>query len=577
MTLWEWSIAATVLGPVLAVIAMWFLAQKQAQAVSAAFFLLTGVAGMIASGYGIVAVEAFVLPTDVFFAMVATFDKFSAMFFFPFAAIVAALGLRWYGQRETVQRTSLQVIGAAALVAGVTWALLSTNILGLVAALFLVVCGEVCLSSVTARLVVLRSVGVLSIATGFFILSSGALFNDFATLTYIAAELDPTRFISAFSALFLGVVILSGGWPFSRAVCRRESTVPAGAERALVRSTYAVVPLYIFIRALLFILPPLTLWFAVSVSVVGVLTILSATHYASQRRAFADTSFVFGAGVALFMLSSAMAFQTLEMFEAMNIALFATLIHIVATVLSGGAEEHAPKTGVVERAAMHVAILALPPSIIFVSLWMFVSNVAVERGSLPRALAVWFTIGTVFLLAAFVRRGSAAIADLRSVLVHRDMSTPFTRDFSFILLVALAALGGLFVPFVLSAIGAGPLTVGAEAWHGAVVVRDSMLSVATLLIGLVALSAGFWLLRDKASAVVVHDAAEEPGVVEFAESRFAVLRREMYKIAVQRMAVPGLERVKRIQAWHEVRASKPVSPTMGLMLLAVILTLAIAL
>lgn len=577
MTPWEWSMAAVVLGPMLAVIAMWFLAKEQAQTACSALFVLVGAAGVLASGYGVVATEPFLLPTDVFFTMVATFDKFSAMFFFPFALVVAALGMRWYEQRTTAPRTNLQVIGVALVVIGVTWAFLSTNILGIIAAFMTLVCGEACLTFRNTRTIVLRSIGVIAIATGFFILSSGALFNDLATLAYIAAELDSVRLIGAFIALLFGVAVLSGGWPLTRAVSRQTPAMHAGAERALIRSAFVLAPLYLFIRALLFILPPLSLGFAVSVSAIGVLTILSATHFASKHRAFSDTTFVFGAGVALFMLSSAMTFQALSMFEAMNVALFATLLHIIGIVLSGSAEEFMPNTGVIERTAVSVALLGLPPSVCFVSVWMFVSGVVVQLRALPEPLAVWLTIGTLFLLGALVRKGYNAIEDVRTGLAQADRSPSSTRDVPFLVLAAVSTLGAVFVPFILSAIGATPLTIGAETWLGAVIAGDGLLSTGKLLLGIVGFSAGFWVLRDKTATTPVHSISDMPKSVEFAESRFASLRREMYKVATQHIATPVLESVRKFHAWHDPRASKPVSPAIGLMLLTVILTLAIAL
>ncbi len=569
--------AAVVFGPILSVITMWFLTREQAQTASAVLFVLTGVSGVLACGYGIVAMEPFFLPTNLFFTMVATFDKFSALFFFPFALLVTALGMRWYAQRAVAPRTHAQVIGTALIVIGTTWVVLSTNILGIVAALLVILCGEACLTSHTTRIVVLRSVGVIAVAIGLFILSSGALFNDFAALAYIAAEINPPRLIGAFAAVLIGVTALSGGWPFTRTMSRQTSVMLAGAERALVRSTYVVVPLYVCIRAVLFILPPLTLWFAVPVSAIGVLTMLSATHFASKHRAYSDTTFVFGVGVTLFMLSSAMSFQALAMFEAMNVVLFATLLHIAGIVLSGGAEEYVPNTGAIERTAVRVALAALPPSVCFVSVWMCVSVVIVNQSALPRPLAMWFIIGTLFLLGAFVQRGYAAIAEVRSVLARADRFAPFTHDFSFLLLVSLSTLGALFVPFVFSAIGAGPLTIGAETWHGAVVAGDGTLSLAVLLASIVGFSVGFWLLRDKKSTISIHENVEVPSTVEFAESRMTVLRREMYKTAVQYVTTPGREKIQKFQMWHEFHATRAVSPAIGCMLLTVILTLVIAL
>lgn len=569
--------AVVVLGPILVLFALWLLTREQSQTASAALLCLSGASGVLACGYGIVAVEPFFLPTNAFFMMVATFDTFSAMFFFPFALIVAALGMRFGMQRVSAPRTHVQIIGAALLVIGVTWVMFSTNILGIAAALIVMVCGEACLASFSVRAVVLRSIGILSIATGLFILSSGALFNDFSTLAYIAAELDPARLIGAFAAVFFGVTILAGGWPFTRFVSRQMFAMPSKAERALVRAAYVIVPLYILIRTLLFILPPLTLWYAVPVGAIGVLTIRSAMHFASKQRSCAETTFVVGAGAALFMLSAAMTFQALGLFEAMNVALFATLLHIVGVVIAGGTEEYAPNKGAIERTVTGIALSALPPSVCFVSIWMFVSGIVVQQSALPRPLALWFVLGTLFLLATYGKRGYAVISDLRSTLSRVDQPGSFTRDPSFLLLATASTVGALFIPFIFFIIGAVPLTLGAETWQGAVVSGDGMLSTAILLLSLVVLSGGIWLVRDRTAHMAIQGVAEATSIQAFPETRMIMLRREIYKTAVQHVAAPVREYVQQLRTWHERHAATTMSPILGLMVLTVILTLAIAL
>lgn len=570
--------AAVVLGPVLAVMAMWFLTKEQAQMASAVILGLTGAAGVLGSGYAVLAPEPFLLPTDIFFTMVATFDKFSAMFFFPFALVLLALGVRWYVQRASTDLSMPRVIGVALVFVGVTWAFLSTNILGVIAALTALVCGETCLALRSVKHIACRATGILAIAVGLFILSSGALFNDFATLAYIAAELDAARLAGAFGAVLLGVAALSGTWPFTRMLSRQVSSMDSEAERAFVRSAFTIIPLYLFIRLILFILPPLTVWFAVPVSVVGVLTILSSTHVASKYRAFQETSFIFGAGISFFMMSGAMAFQALAMYEAMNVALFATILSVIAVVLAGSAEEHMPKEHALARVASAVASLGLPPSLMFVSIWMFASALVTVLGALPQPLALWFVVGLLFLLGAMVRRGYDAVAQLRSIFSDGQVRITEGRNLSFLLLALVATLGALFVPFALAAIGAGPLTLGAETWNGAVVAGDGLLRLGALLAGIVGLSALFWVFRDKTTTpALVVEYAEETEPTERAEPRATVFFREMRKVFVQHTVTPTLEKMQKFHAWHDTHASKPVSPAFGLMLLTVILTLAIAL
>ncbi len=570
--------AAVVLGPILAVMAMWFLSREQAQMASAVILGLVGVAGVLASGYAVLAPEPFLLPTGIFFAMVATFDKFSAMFFFPFALVLTALGVDWYVRRALVNLSVPRVFAVALMTIGVTWTLLSTNILGVLAALTILVCGELCFVFRGAIHVVWRATGILAIAIGLFILSSGALFNDFATLAYIAAELDVVRLTSAFASVLFGVSVLSGAWPFTRMLSRQVSAMDSGAERALIRSAFAVIPLYLFIRLILFILPPLTVWFAVPVSVIGVLTILSATHIASKYRVFQETSVMFGAGLSFFMMSGAMAFQALAMYEAMNVALFATILSVIAVVLAGSAEEHMPKEHAFARVAGAVASLGLPPSLMFVSVWMFASVMMTVLGALPQPLALWFVIGLLFFFGAMVRRGYDAVAQLRSMLADGQARSTAERSFSFLLLTCIATLGALFVPFVLAAIGAGPLTLGAETWNGAVVAGDGLLRLGPLLVGIIGLSTVFWAFRDKtATSSFVVACAEEKETTERAESRATMVFREMRKVFMQHAVTPTLEKIQKFHAWHDAHASKPVSPAFGLMLLTVILTLSIAL
>lgn len=578
MTLWEWAIAATVLGPVLAVIALWFLEREQGQSVGAAFLSISGIAGIVACGYGVVATEPFLLPTGLFFGMTASLDKFSAMFLLPFMIVLAAIGIQWFADRASAPLTMARALGTALLTVGVTWVVLATNILGVIAALAVLTCGATCLSFKSVRLIVLRSIGTMAIAAGLFILSAGALFNDFGTLAYIAAELDAARLAGAFAAIVLGTVFLMGAWPLTRMTSVHTALTPTRAERALMHSAFFLVPMYLFIRVLLFVLPPLSMWFAVSVSVIGMFTVFAITQYAAKRRAFSQTFFISAAGIALFMLSGAMMFQSLALYDGMNVALFATIVYIIGAVLAGSLQEFFPQRNTAELAAGVVASSAVPPSVIFVGVWMFAGSIIGSINALPASLALWFAVGLMVVFSALVRRGIAAAQHVRLVSALVPQATAEPRNVAYLALVGISTLGAFGIPYALFAIGAGPLTLGGETWQGAVLSADGALRLLPLMLGVFILSGAAWLLRDKTLSIAPEEASHPSEHSEqHAESRFTMLRRETHKVFTQHVVVPGIDRLRAFRTWYETQSARHASAAIALMLLTVILTLALAL
>jgi len=355
---------------------------------------------------------------------------------------------------------------------------------------------------------------------------------------------------------------------------------PSGMERALVRAVYFVASLYVFIRMLLFILPPLNLWYAVAVSVVGMLTVFSATRFASKHRAFSEMFFVSSTGVALLMIGVTMAFQALTLYEGMNVALFATIVFVIGTALAGAVQDIAPQRNALGAVAASIATLPLPPSMMFVSVWMFVSVTIGSLSALPQPLALWFAIATLFMLGAMVQRGCAAVMHIRTVLAAEHNGAGEERNIPFLILVTVSLVGGFFVPYALLSIGAAPLTIGAETWLGGVVAADGMLRLGVLMAGVAVFSGAFWLARDKTALVPSLESPEMSPTVDDEKTqgaRGAMLWRDVRKAVLQNIMVPLTEKFRACTAWHDSHAAKPISPALGFMLFVVILTLAIAL
>ncbi len=567
--------AVVMLGPIIAVIGMWFLAQEQAQRANALIFAAVGVAGVLASVFGVISPDPFLLPTNAFFSMVATLDTFAAMFIFPFSLVMLALGVEWYVHRKTQEQAFLTVFGIALLSFGMTWLVLSTNILGVLAALMLLMCAEACVVFKRIRMFVVRGIGVLFIAAGLFILSSGALFNDFATLAYIAAELDFPRLIGAFSAIVLGVLACSGAWPFARMASADGGSVPGGAIRALMQTAWFLAPLYLFLRLLLFVFPPLDIWFALPVGLLGIMTILSVTRYASKRHAFGGISCVHGVGFVLFMLSATMLFQSLNMYEAMNIVLFATIIQSIGVVLGGNSGDETG--GGIEYAISGVARLGVPLSLLFVSQWMFGSVMVLQFTLLPRTFALALALGFLIVLGSLVRQGYAIIENIRTA-VHAKQRFAW-RNVAAILTSGFSVVGAVFVPFALYAIGAEPLTQDAQTWQGAVVAGGALLRPAVLALGIMVCSLAYWALRDKTLRIEMGNFvdAKEQVHAPVPDARIHIFFREVRKLCIQYIAVPAQEQWRTLYAWHDRYVTRVVTPSLVFMMLAVILTFAIAL
>ena len=573
--------ALVLLGPVVAVVGALVLAREQAQRMSAGVFCLVGIAGIYASISGLLAPEPFLLPTNAFFGMVATLDTFAAMMYAPFSVIVFALGVHWL-THNAEPRSWLSVLGVALMTIGTTWVLLSTNILGVIAAFMVLLCAEACLFFERTSGIVLRSFGVLMIAAGLFILSSGALFNDFATLAYISAELDPFRLAGAFGSILIGIAAFAGAWPFARIAMAQETHAVNPMARAIARTAMFIVPIYVFIRLLLFVFPPLTVWFAVPVGIFGVMTLVCAMQRHATENPYNGATFIHGIGAVLFMLSVTMIFQSLGMYEAMNIVLFATLVQSMGVVLAGAAKESAQQHDVFARTGMYVAQMGLPISFIFVSQWMFGSVVLLQLSALPRGIGLWIAFGLLVLLGSMARRGYRALVQLRGVAAYPQQSIQSQHNIAMYVLVGLSTFGALGIPFALFSIGAGPLTRDAQTWNGAIVVGDSVLRPAILLGGIILLSAVYWVLRKKTFQFSV----TEQGSIEKGMdsddavtdvSRVRMFFREMRKICIQYMVMPVKERWQALQTWHDHYATRIVTPSIAFMILTVIITFIIAL
>ena len=582
MTPWEWSLAVLTVGPVVSCIAAVLLVRQQGERGSAAFLALAGLAGVSACVYGVVAEAPFTLQTSVFFSMVAAFDKFSAIVLLPFVLMVFIAGLtrmRPSTSNNVSSSGSLRAILFALLVMSVTWSVMVTNIVALAMSLMLMLGAMVALAAVDrvprgtiSRWFFVHSAGALAIIAGWFVLSSGALFNDFSTISYIAAQLDEARLAIAFALVLFGASLLANAWACVKA---KESFIGMLATpelRATVRVALVVVPVYILLRMLLFVLPPLTAWYAIPVGAIGAIALMCGTMRLKVKT-LQSTSSTHLAGLILLALATAVYFQATGAFDAMNAALFSALVMTIGGSLAVAAGEWALEEGrfgagfaLIQR----VSVLGLPPSLLFMGQWLLLTTLLSALGSEHRLVAA-VMVGTVLLLVKVMwRRAGVAVKETRAMTMTRDGEVMWSPA----LLLGVSTVGAFFVPWALNQIGAAPLTLAPTAWNAAIVSGDGALR----LVIICGLSFGFagvaWMFRNRAvqDTIVIH--GESPSAL--AETRFTAFRRDIARLARQYLVMPVRAKATVAYQWYESHSHRVVSPAFLFVIVVILLTLVLA-
>lgn len=589
MTPLEWCLIVLVFGPVISCVASVLFQRERAAIFGSAFFVLTGLAGAGAGIYSLLSEEPYSFPTNLFFGMTATFDKFSAMFLLPVSVVVFAISFMWYSKRKTSQLV-VRTFALSAAFIGATWTLFAGNIIGLAAALLLMVGGATLLAAigtteVTAEVIgrwfIAKYVGVLSIVSGLFILSSGALFNDFSTLSYIAAEINTTHLAVAFGLLVFGIVLFMDLWPFHRWAFLPLSVHEDAGNRAFIQTMFFTISMYIVLRQVLFILPPLSSWFSLPLGFIGILTMIVMTRKKNML-----AGFVYGAGTTVFMMSVAILFQSVGAYEAMNLALFATLLNVVGVVIIETAREIFPfslgidSSGKGIRVLQALAALGLPPSILFCSQWMIGSVIISNLSSLSRGFVMYVLLGFFVMFGSLLRRGMREVTQLRKEFASfTSIQQAEQIPFGVIVLTAISTIGAFLVPAGLYRIGATPLVMEVNSWRAALLAGDGVVRIVVLVFGVVFASILVWIFRDKIHQPEADTMFEEDVEVsrEEKESRLAIFYRGMQRTVSMRITAPVFVGVNRVKTWHENRPTHSIPLSIVFMLFIIIITLAIAL
>ncbi len=538
MTPFESSLYVALVAPVLALVVSVFFKKGVAARWNPILIALSGIGGTVAGAYGAVAEAPFTMVVPMFYGMSIALDRFSAIFFLGISIVVAAAGMFAvaYSAKNHEDSTKLRNMGiaTAAFVIGAQWVMLAGNIIGFIAAwevMMLAVFFLVLNHGASAKPpVALRFIGgaLLCSATltaGFFLLSSGALFSDFGTLAYLAGQVSPQNLAIGYGLLLFGFAATAAAVPFHRWFVETVSAVPSHIG-ALVRASLSGVAFYGFIRCMLFILPPLSLWFTLPLFIVGLLSMVVGavtSHNEVNIKRIVSAMSVQNFGVVLLMVASAMALQALTQYDAMNVMLFAAFIQMTVNTIAtsglllvegalpsesimnlGGLAKRMPKL-TVATVILLAAAVGLPPFATFTSAWMLTTTL----GTVFHALETPFAITAIVLLVLFVLSMiiaiSAALRFFMAVFLGTSrsgsdeiVSEPSDAALTPIVLLALfALLSGFALPQLLVMMGADPLTDAAGTFMGGVITAAGVLRMSQVGIAIAVIIAIAWYFRMK--------------------------------------------------------------------------------
>lgn len=586
MTPFEWCLAGLLIGPILSAAAAWFLHPSQGYKVGALFLALAGLGGIAVALMGAVAEAPYSLPTQAFYTMTAATDKFSAIFLLPVALVVLFAGIMaWMKARHNSEHDGFLHVSLGLLTIGITWALISGNIPGMAAALWIFATGKaITIARVHRnaegksfiRLIAPTFLGALAITAGLFVASSGALFSDFGTLAYIAAEIDVTHLALSFGLIAIGVVALTDAFGCSSA--KKETHPLPAPNQALISVGEMVIPIYILARLLLFIYPPLLLWHALAIAAIALIGLLVAAWKHTTDR----TATMF----ALLMIAGAMTFQSLALYEVMNAALFAALITVVGggiSIVGTAVQNQTGRKDFSESSArtfLTLAACGLAPSTLFVAVWMLTSAIINQSHAVPFWIAVAFgvTLGTIiFSLWHAIRYGAAKIRTILAASLHETGSSH--ERLIIIAVATISVIAPFLIPNALLAIGAEPMTNGTGNWLSSVVVGEASLRVfvlAVLCIG-AAIFTRIFRVHEIGSEMMLAGEIPETHIPDSITSRWSALWLSAQRLTKRYAVMPTHSGIVRVRTWTDHHAHATTYIAIVLMAVTVVLTLIIAL
>lgn len=530
MTMFEFSFLVAMTAPFLALVSSLVLKGTHAFKWNSLLLAMAGAGGTVASVYAVINETPFTYALPLFYSTSLVFDRFSAIFFLTTSIVLFAVSAFSSAIGDRLKSViNLRVLGifTALFIIGVQWILTAGNIIGFLAAWGVMILATFALILTDAspagqrsafRFFSIALVGMGMLTAGFFMLTTGALFVGFDSLQLLAGQIDTTPLAIAFGFILTGLLSL-----VTIAPAKAPSTTSA-----LLFGSMASVSLYVFIRCILFILPALSLWFALPVlilgSVLAVGSLIVAAKQTDMKRLLAWASdAVFGA--ALLTMGCAMMFQSLAFYEAMNVALFATFALILASAfatsglfLSAGVMSAAYRTrdmnsirGIalyMPKLTMAVLVLCLSAASLplvgaFSGKWMIITSVISSVQGLDTSMR-WGMIGIFIVFAAIVALSFKVMATLFATLTFGgDVPEHVTKSSEpeNALLIPISALAlcsvTLFfaLPRLLDAISAGPMTDVPGTFQGGVISSDVVLRPVLLAGVLLAAMFGAYLVK----------------------------------------------------------------------------------
>lgn len=586
MTPFEWCLAGLLIGPILSAAAAWFLHPTQGYKVGAILLAISGLGGIVVAITGAVAEAPYSLPTAAFYTMTAATDKFSAIFLLPAAFVVFFAGMMtWMKTRHSTDHDGILHASLALLTMGITWVLISGNIPGMAAALWIFATGKaIAIARVHRsaegksfiRLIAPAFLGALAITSGLFVASSGALFSDFSTLAYIAAEIDATHLALSFGLIAIGVAAFTD--VFGCVSAKKETHPLPAPNQALINVGEMVIALYVLTRLLLFIYPPLLLWHALIIGTIAVVGLLIATW----RRATDRLVNMF----VLLMIAGAMTFQSLALYEAMNAVLFAALIALVGggiSIIGTAVQTQIGRRDFPESSARTLLALAacgLVPSTLFVSVWMLTSVLINQSHVVPFWAAVAFGVALGVVIFSFWCAIRYSAVKIRTILAASPHETGLSHERMLIIaMAALSVIAPFLIPSALLAIGAEPMTSGAGTWLSAIQVGDASLRIFVLAVLCIAAAVFTHIFRvqEVGSEMVMSGEIPEIRIPDSVTSRWSAFYLSVRRLTERYAVIPTHSGIARVRTWIDHHAYAATYIAIILMAVTAVLTLIFAL
>lgn len=232
------------------------------------------------------------ISTPFWFGMQLELDHLGSLFFVLLSAVVAVVAIYAipYGERyKDTYNLPLLAAGTAIFVFGMQAVILATNSFGFLFAWeimsissFFLVIADGSKASLKAGILylVMTHIGAGALAAGLFLLSGGAIFNDFASIAASISTQPAWMIATAFGLLFFGFGSKAGIFPFHVWLPEAHPQAPSHIS-ALMSGVMLKIAIYGFMRILMTVLlPVLGPWYAIPMIVLGAASAMLGALYA---------------------------------------------------------------------------------------------------------------------------------------------------------------------------------------------------------------------------------------------------------------------------------------------------------